>query len=177
MNLARYARLGRSRQAGKTLSGERARPLNDLIAGHARRMARFGTVGLTGVGVNMTVLYLLAGVVGMNHLLGAVLATEAAILSNFLLNDRWTFRESEPSRGWPARAMRYNLVALAGLVISIGVLAGLTYLFGMHYLVANLFAIGAGTLWNYTGSSMFAWSRTPQTPDQKIKIEPRGRAV
>jgi putative flippase GtrA len=136
-----------------------ARLLKDgRVTRHVRRMVRFGAVGGSGVLVNMTLLYLLAGGGGMNHVVAAALATEAAILWNFTLNDRWTFSDAETAVSWRWRVLRYNSVALFGLAISVCTLAGLTYLLELHYLVANLFAIGAGTLWNYTGSSFFTWA-------------------
>jgi putative flippase GtrA len=136
------------------------------VTRHVRRMVKFGAVGGSGVLVNMTLLYLLAEGGGMNHVVAAALATEAAILWNFTLNDRWTFSDAETAIPWRWRVLRYNSVALFGLAISVCTLAGLTYWFGLHYLVANLFAIGAGTLWNYTGSCRFTWAA--------LKAEPSG---
>jgi dolichol-phosphate mannosyltransferase len=121
-------------------------------------MVKFGAVGGSGVLVNMALLYMLAEAGGINHVVAAALATEAAILWNFTLNDRWTFSDAETAVPLQWRALRYNSVALFGLAISVCTLAGLTYWLGLHYLVANLFAIGAGTLWNYTGSSFFTWA-------------------
>ena len=123
-----------------------------------RRIIRFGLVGVTGVLVNTTLLYLLTEIGGMNYVMAGVFATEVAIINNFSLNDRWTFGDVRPLNPWYRRALRYNSVALFGLFVSVVVLAGLTYLVGMHYLLANLFAIGAGTLSNYTGSYYFTWS-------------------
>lgn len=143
--------LGSFRRAGASLG-------NGVVTRHARRLARFGLVGLSGVVINTTLLYVLAEAGGLNHLVAAVFATEAAILNNFLLNDRWTFGDAESGASRFRRALRYNSVALVGLVISVAVLAVLTYLLDLHYLVANLFAIGAGMLWNYAGSFCFTWA-------------------
>jgi putative flippase GtrA len=129
------------------------------VTRHVRRMVKFGAVGGSGVLVNMALLYLLAEGGGMNHVVAVALATEVAILWNFTLNDRWTFSDAETAVPWRWRVLRYNSVALFGLAISVCTLAGLTYWFGLHYLVADLFAIGAGTLWNYTGSCYFTWAR------------------
>lgn len=131
---------------------------NGTVTEHARRLMRFCLVGGSGVVVNTVLLYLLADAGGMNPLVAAVFSTEAAIINNFLLNDRWTFADMRQGATWLRRAVRYNSVALVGLVISIAVLAGLTQAFNFHYLIANLFAICAGTLWNYAGGSCFAWS-------------------
>jgi dolichol-phosphate mannosyltransferase len=128
-----------------------------LVMADHRRLVRFGLVGASGVLVNSALLYLLAEAGGLNHLVAAALATEASILYNFSLNDRWAFRDAKPGISWARRALRYNSVALAGLVISLLVLAVLTYSLNLGYLFANLFAIGAATLWNYAVNSCFTW--------------------
>lgn len=124
---------------------------------HGRHLVRFGLVGVSGVLVNYALLYLLVGVGGLNHLVAAALATEAAILGNFALNDLWTFRDVRPNSTRMRRALRYNLLASFGLVISVVVLAALTHLSSLHYLFANLFAIGAATLWNYGANRSWTW--------------------
>jgi dolichol-phosphate mannosyltransferase len=126
-------------------------------------MLRFGLVGGSGVLVNYAILCLLAATWGLNHLAAAALATEVAILSNFTLNNLWTFRGATPGGSWARRGLRYNVYALGGLVISVAVLAALTYLLHMHYLVANVFAIGAATLWNYAANYRWTWSVAPFT--------------
>jgi dolichol-phosphate mannosyltransferase len=130
-----------------------------LIA-HALRFTRFGVVGGVGAVVNMAILYLLVHYGGWNHMAAAVVATEAAILSNFAMNDRWTFRDSLSSISWVGRMVRYNAIACGGAAISLGVLAALTLGVGMHYLVANVLAIGAGTIWNYVVNSRITWNLT-----------------
>ena len=131
------------------------------IADHKRRLLRFGLIGASGVLVNSTLLYLLTEASSLNHLVAAALATEATILYNFSLNDRWAFRDAKSDIPWAQRALRYNCVALGGLMISIAVLALLTHFLSLNYLFANLFAIGAATLWNYAVNSCFTWSTAP----------------
>lgn len=130
------------------------------LSRHGRRFFRFGLVGASGVLVNTLALYLLTDVVGWDHLVAAALATEAAILSNFLFNDRWTFRDARPDLAWPRRLAQYNSISLGGLLITLVVLAALSHLLGLYYLVANLFAIGAATIWNYTINLRFTWFTT-----------------
>jgi dolichol-phosphate mannosyltransferase len=118
--------------------------------------------------VNSLVLFILVEAARLPHVLAATLSTESAILANFALNDRWTFRDVAPSVNWVARAARYNLVCLGGLLISVGVLAALTHWRHLHYLLANLAGVGAGLIWNYSGSSRLAWSRSPSRPPTRI---------
>jgi len=135
--------------------------LNSLLRRHAGRLARFGLVGFVGTLVNTGLLATLVEVWGWNKVAGAIIATEAAILVNFTLNDRWTFRGARTRRSWPARAVRYNVVALGGLLVSIVVLAILTHLGGMYYLFANLIAILSATVWNYCANARITWRLAP----------------
>lgn len=121
------------------------------------RLARFALVGISGIGVNSAVITFLVEIGRLSPVVAGALATEAAILSNFTLHDRWTFRGQCNAVGWPGRAARYNLAALGGLVINVAVLAGLTGWLHLHYLVANVVAIGAAFAWNYVASCRFAW--------------------
>ena len=143
------------------------------LLAHAHRFARFGVVGGIGAVVNMGILYMLVQHGGWNHMVAAVIATEAAILSNFAMNDRWTFRDAHSRYNWVVRMLRYNAIAGGGALISLGVLAALTLGVGIHYLVANLIAIGAGTIWNYVVNSRLTWTLTHLTGihEQAVRIE------
>src|SRR5205085_6471416 len=54
------------------------------------RFARFAAVGLSGVAVDMTVLWLLRGRLGWPLTAAKLVAAETAMASNFLWNDLWT---------------------------------------------------------------------------------------
>jgi dolichol-phosphate mannosyltransferase len=127
------------------------------MTAHGPRLVRFGLVGASGVLVNIALLYGLVELARLNHLLAAALATEAAILSNFALNHRWTFRRAPATLPWLQRVARYQVIALGGLLISVGVLAALTHWLRLHYLTANLVGIGAGLVWNYSANLCFTW--------------------
>ncbi len=128
-----------------------------LLTTHGGHFARFGLVGGVGAVLNTALLYLLVHVGHYAYLPAAAVATEAAILSNFVLNDRWTFQGARGRAPWIRRVARYNIVALGGLVVSLVALAALTATLHLHYLVANLIAIGVATLWNYTANVRFTW--------------------
>lgn len=125
---------------------------------HGPRLLRFGAVGLSGVLVNNAILFLLVERVGWDPVAGSLIATETAIANNFVLNDRWTFSDSPRQRTWWRRLLSYNLLTLGGLVMSVLALAALTHLAHVHYLVANVIAIGAGTAWNYISNHRWTWS-------------------
>lgn len=133
-----------------------------LEVGLAGRFIKFGLVGLSGVLVDSLALFLLHDprVGGLALLPAKIVAAELAILNNFAWNDRWTFADrSERSRaGWPGRLLRFQVVCLAGLGLNVLVLAALTRGLHLHYLLANLIAIAAVTLWNFALNMRFSWA-------------------
>lgn len=121
------------------------------------RGLRFGLVGVSGVTVNSVCLWLLTEQAHLYYLLSSILATEVAIISNFTLHHLWTFSSLDGAGSLPVRLAKYNILALGGLLLTVLTLFVLTKTWGLHYLVANLLAIGAGTIWNYLSSRRWIW--------------------
>ena len=126
------------------------------VLGRLARPLRFGAVGISGIAVNSALLWLLVRQLHLPVTLGSLIATEAAILSNFTLNDRWTFRGAG-ERSLGRRLLRFNGVALGGMAITAGILTVLTSDTQLHLLLANLLAVGAATAWNYVVNSRWTW--------------------
>ncbi|HEU5103619.1 MAG TPA: GtrA family protein [Roseiflexaceae bacterium] len=123
---------------------------------------RFGLVGLSGVAVNSAVLWALVAA-GLTVPIASMGATEAAVVSNFLLNDRWTFADcATPLPRWQ-RFLRFNGVALGGMLLAAALLTALTTYGRVPLLLANLLAVGARLAWNYTINTRLTW-RAPGEP-------------
>ena len=83
-----------------------------------RRFVKFGVVGASGVAVNLGSLWLLADGLEMHDNLASALAIELSVLSNFALNDLWTFSDRrEEGRGLLARLGRFHAVTGVGAVM------------------------------------------------------------
>lgn len=127
--------------------------------GELLRFAKFCMVGASGVGVNMGLLWLLTEHVGLPYLLSAAISIETSIISNFILNDFFTFhdRRSPTVKSFFNRLWKFNVVSIAGLSINIGMLWLLTEVAGVYYLVSNLCGIALAMLWNYTVNTWWTW--------------------
>lgn len=127
--------------------------------GELIRFLKFCAVGLSGVFVNMGLLWLLTEVAGLFYLLSAAISIETSIISNFILNDYFTFRDrrSPQVKSILSRLLKFNLVSLAGLGFNMGVLWLLTEVFGIYYLLSNLCGIAVATLWNYLANTWWTW--------------------
>jgi dolichol-phosphate mannosyltransferase len=131
-----------------------------------RRFIQFGLVGLSGVFVDMALLYLLSDptTLGWGLTRSKIIASEVAILNNFLWNDRWTFGDiANQQKGWSKRIKRFakfNLICLAGLILNVLLLNLLVGAFGLDRYIANLVAIGVVTLWNFWLNFKLSWRVT-----------------
>ncbi len=124
-----------------------------------KRILCFGIVGITGIAVNMVVL---AALKNYLPLIGAsFIAIELAIISNFILNDAWTFKENNNGT-WLHRMISYNGVAVGGMVINMVALVILTTI-GVWYVVANLVGILLGFAWNFLVNRKTTWRVIPKT--------------
>ncbi|MFP3171638.1 MAG: glycosyltransferase family 2 protein [Acidilobus sp.] len=119
------------------------------------RPVRFALVGGVGTGVNEGVAALVLYLLG-NYTAAFVGGIEVSILSNFALNDLWTFRDRRSGR-WYSRLLRYHvMVAPAGLTIFF-VAELLAKMFHVYALLALFIGILAGFVANYTLSSRNVW--------------------
>jgi len=119
------------------------------------RFIKFNIVGLTGVFVNQGILMLLTSL-GLYYLYSGIVAIEVSIISNFLLNDLWTFRDRR-SGHILKRLVKFNILMLIGLVINLLILYALTDLASLHYTISNLFGIGIASIARYLMSIKWAW--------------------
>jgi dolichol-phosphate mannosyltransferase len=118
---------------------------------------KFNVVGLTGVFVNEGLLIGLQAI-GVYLLTASSIAIEVSILSNFVLNDFWTFRDRRTGR-LAVRLVKFNVLMLVGLVVNLLIIYLATTYFGIHYALANLGGIAAAFLLRYGLSVKYAWMR------------------
>ncbi len=127
--------------------------------GEVTRFLKYCLVGASGVVVNMVLLWLLTEFAGLFYLVSSAIAVEISIITNFTLNDLFTFRDRRA--GGRARLLtrlaKFNAVSLAGLAVNVAILWLLTSIFGVYYLISNLFGIAAATLWNYLVNFWWTW--------------------
>jgi dolichol-phosphate mannosyltransferase len=136
-----------------------------LSLGPVGRFIRFGVVGLSGVFVDMVILYLLSdpSTLGWPLTRSKIVASELAIINNFLWNDFWTFgdiaRRQPGKRHFLQRLLKFNTVCLAGLVLNV-LLLNLFFNFGLNRYIANLSAIALVTIWNFWVNLKLSWRVT-----------------
>jgi dolichol-phosphate mannosyltransferase len=130
------------------------------------RFARFAVVGLSGVVVDMGLLFLLSdpSMLGWGLTRSKLIAAEMAIINNFMWNDVWTFGDisrAQPQIGQRLRRFgKFQIICFAGLVLNT-VLLNLQFNFlGMNRYLANAIAIAVVTGWNFWLNLKLSWRVT-----------------
>jgi len=143
---------------------------NMFTFGYWGRFIKFNLVGLTGVLVNEGLLVLLVSH-GVYFLYASAIAIEVSIISNFVLNDLWTFRDRRHGHV-VTRLLKFNGLMLVGLAVNLAILYFGTDYMGIHYAVSNLAGIAVAFLVRYWLSVKYAWikkeeeSTIPSGPDR-----------
>mgnify|MGYP005858084913 CR=1 FL=1 len=113
------------------------------------RIVKFAIVGGLGILVNMGLLYIFTEAAKLNYKLSSVIAIEISIITNFLINDAWTWKDRIKERFF-SRMLRYHVSAgITATVFNWGLLVLLTEVFGVYYLLSNIAGISIGTISNY----------------------------
>jgi dolichol-phosphate mannosyltransferase len=105
------------------------------------RMIAFGMVGLSGVVVNTAALWLFHEALGIHHLVGAALATQASTTWNFVLIDWLVYRHNKQGSGG-GRAARFFILNNLLLLVRLPVLQVLVSM-SVNVLVANAITLMA----------------------------------
>ncbi|HEV3197484.1 MAG TPA: glycosyltransferase family 2 protein [Bryobacteraceae bacterium] len=127
------------------------------------QFAVYTVVGSLGVAIHLLFLRAFYRGLGLPFSESQSLATAIVIAINFLLNNRFTFRERR-LRG--VRLLRglliYALGCAIGLLTNVGVARFLQNA-GAPWYLAGIFGLAVSAVWNYWVSSVFTWrKRLPQ---------------
>jgi len=127
--------------------------------GEAGRLLRYCAVGGSGVFVNMAIFAALISV-GIGYLQAGLLAVEAAIVTNFVLNEFWVFADIVKQTGWTGllrRFITFNVLCAGGAALNVAILWLLVELMGQGYLLSHLIGIAMATIWNYGTNANITW--------------------
>jgi putative flippase GtrA len=123
------------------------------------RFARFNAVGALGIGVQLTVLWVLVDLWGVAYPIATAAAVSAAVVHNFLWHQSWTWSDRRP-RGLAALAAFARFIGTNGAISiagNVGVMVLLVGGVGMNSLVASAIAIAATGLINFAMSDVFVF--------------------
>ena len=131
----------------------------------SKTFIKFAIVGLSGVVVNLGVFTLLLQA-NVNKYIASPISIEISIITNFLLNNYWTFRWRKSQDHIRVKGLKFNMVSLVSLGVSYSTFVVLSILFPeaspeIHQLVG----IAPAMLINYFLNSYWTFKNTPVPKD------------
>jgi dolichol-phosphate mannosyltransferase len=109
-----------------------------LFAKHA---FKYYLVGVSGVLVNLGILYVLKEYVGLWYLVSSAIAIYISMTTNFFLNKAWTFNDTAVKQSTVFMYAKFIGISIIGMLIQLG----FNYLFvdktHLYYLLAALISI------------------------------------
>ena len=127
--------------------------------GELAMFIKFIAVGLSGVVVNIGVYWLLTRFGGMAAYenWAVAIGIEVSIITNFLLNDFFTFAGRRKGKSFLGRLLKFNIICLIGAGIQEGIFSLFYYSFGVYDLLSNFIGIVVAFLWNYFINRNWTW--------------------
>lgn len=133
-----------------------------------KRVLKFFAVGLSGFIVNMGVLYVLSEFFNIYYIVSSIIAIEISILTNFILNDLWTWGD-RAKKSLFNRLIQYHIsVGITAILINWLFLIFFTEVIGVYYLISNLIGIAAGTLFNFIINDIWTFKNQVKIKDVDI---------
>lgn len=144
-----------------------------IYSGELSRIGKFLTVGFIGGIINISILFLLtekvfggsdvniAGILP-SYIFSSMVGIESAILSNFVLNEHWTFKDRRDKNDIISvlkRGVKFNMCRLTGVGMNVIILIFLTEFLKIYYILSSMIAILIVMIWNYTTSVKLVWSK------------------
>jgi dolichol-phosphate mannosyltransferase len=149
----------KTRAAGKSKLGSMQilSYVKQLLRLSEYRVLKFMVVGASGIVVNLGLLWLLVSSAKVPEGVAGIFSIEASIMSNFLLNNFWTFKKIEGG-SFLSKLIKYHGSAAAGAITNFVVFVLLLSV-GFHFIIADAIGILLGFILNYLLSEIFVWKR------------------
>ena len=136
--------------------------LTDKLVGHVIpvRFLLFSIVGATGLAAHLAVLWLCLRVAGAPFTAAQTIATCAAMVGNFTLNNQLTYRDSR-LKGWQflRGLVSFCLICAVGAIANVGIATFLFVSLQSGWVLAGLAGAALSSVWNYAVSSVVTWKR------------------
>ena len=126
-------------------------------------LPRYVSVSIASLAVGTIALWSLTEIVHLFYLLSAIFGAALSIITDFVLNESWTFSRRRKigliTTSLPRRFTKHLSTKVVGLVISLSMLTFCTQVLGINYLISNFIGISTSFVWNYSMSYLWVWAR------------------
>ncbi len=130
--------------------------MGDLIP---PRFILFAMVGMLGVTVHLTILFVLLRVAGFTFIGAQTVGTFVVMILNFFLNNIITYRERRlrGARMWLG-LLSFCMACTVGAFINLRIASYATLDAGLPWYVGGFLGLMISSVWNYSITALFTWS-------------------
>ena len=118
---------------------------------------KYSLVGVSGVFVNLGLYLFLTRYCEISEVVAPLIAIESALISNFILNNFWTFGKRITQSRIRVKFVKFHLVSGFSALINYSAFLILFLVFGLYDILANLIGIGLAAIVNYLINSNWTW--------------------
>ena len=118
---------------------------------------KYSLVGVSGVFVNLGLYLFLTRYYEISEVVAPLIAIESALISNFILNNFWTFGKRITQSRIRVKFVKFHLVSGFSALINYSAFLALFLVFGLYDILANLIGIGLAAIVNYLINSNWTW--------------------
>ena len=118
---------------------------------------KYSLVGVSGVFVNLGLYLFLTRYYEISEVVAPLIAIESALISNFILNNFWTFGKRITQSRIRVKFVKFHLVSGFSALINYSAFLTLFLVFGLYDILANLIGIGFAAIVNYLINSNWTW--------------------
>ena len=126
----------------------------------SHQLLAYACVGAVGALINMSVYMAVLAMPYFHHciVLAGTLAFSLAVVCNFIGNRYWTFAKQISIRSTAHKAVWFVVVSTVVLGVNVGLLHMEVSVWGWDYRLANLVAIGACSVLNFTANRLWTFA-------------------
>lgn len=118
---------------------------------------KFLTVGIASAISTLSLTVFFTSILGIFYVLSVAISLESTLLWSYFVHDRWTFNNIQKTTSNRIRFIKYNLMALIGIVVNISILVFFTTQLHLHYAVSETLAIIISFFFNYLIHKKISW--------------------
>ncbi|WP_407306507.1 GtrA family protein [Desulfosporosinus sp. SB140] len=124
------------------------------ISDRQQEFFKFCVVGAINTGIDFSMFAALSAW-GVPLLPAHILSYSSGVINSFLLNRRWTFKESAPQP--IGQLVRFVVLNLCTLTTTYGLLVWFHFAWGWPLLVSRLMAVAVSLVMNFGGSRLWVF--------------------
>lgn len=130
-----------------------------------KRFIKVALIGVFGGGVQFVTYTLIRLLLKVSPQIATVVSAEVAIISNFIFNHRWAFKDRKEHGHWLAKLLSFNFLSIGSPIIQLAVVhffvnwLGEGLLREWAYLATGIWL---GLIWNYLSYSRVVWRKSSQ---------------